>query len=71
MVAVGKKSAIEEIGYADVIRTGKSREELCKLFRKKAKELGIKIKINHVRKHPPKGNVILDVRTGRVSLVTA
>ncbi len=55
--------SFEEIGYADVIRTGKSREELCRFFRKKSKELGIKIKIKHVHEHPV-GSVVLDVRTG-------
>ncbi len=61
--------SFEDFGYADVVRTGKSREETCRILRKKAKELGIKIKIKHVRDHP-EGSVVWDVRTGRVTLIT-
>ena len=65
MIDLGR---FEEIGYADVINSGKPQKEVCRLLREKAKELGVKIKIKHVRKHP-KGSVVLDARTGRVALI--
>ncbi len=57
----------EEIGYADVIHTGKSKEEVLRILRKNAKKLGITLKINHVPRHPV-GSVVLDTRTKRVAL---
>lgn len=60
MIDLGR---FEDIGYADVIQTGMSKEETERKLREIAKKLGIKIKIKH-GEHP-KGSVILDTRTGR------
>lgn len=59
----------EDVGYADVICTGKSREETTENAKRIAKKFGIKIKIKYVDRHPV-GSVVLDTRTGIVALIT-
>lgn len=54
----------EDFGYAEVIQTGLSREEIEKYLRAKAKEMRVKIKIKHVYEHA-KNQVVYDVLTGR------
>ncbi len=58
----------EDVGFADVIYTGKSREEMCRVLKANAKKFGIKLKINYVPKSPV-GSVVLDTRTGRLSII--
>ena len=59
----------EDVGYADVICTGKSREETTEDAKRIAKKLGTKLKINYVSEFPA-GSVVLDTRTGIVALIT-
>ena len=51
----------EDFGYADVLQTGLSGDEVERRVRAKAKKLGVKVIINRT---PLKG-VVLDVKTGR------
>lgn len=60
----------EDVGFADVIRTGRSREETTNDAKRIAKKLGIKLNINYVPEFTV-GSVVLDTRTGRCSLVTS
>ena len=61
----------EDFGYADVIQTGHTKEQLIRMLEENARKLGVEIKIKVVGKHPKingRPPVIWDAKTGRCSM---